>query len=73
MRMLATVERVRPGSLLVRDRRTGHVVVVNTRTARCLFPGDLIRIFYNGVMTMSIPPQIFALGIQPVFPRRGCR
>lgn len=74
MLMIATVERVRRGSFLVRDRRTSQRVVVNTRAdTRCFFPGDVISILFNGVMTLSIPPQIFAIQIRRLFPNRECR
>lgn len=50
--------------LLVRDSRTNQEIEVNTR-CNCNFRvGDRIIIFYNGAMTMSIPPQISAIRIQ---------
>lgn len=63
MLMIATVRAVRFNSLIVRDRATSQTVVVNTRNPRGFFPGDVISILYNGVMTGSIPPQIFAIRI----------
>lgn len=73
MFMIATVREVRFNSLLVRDRATSQNVVVNTRNTRGFFPGDIISIFYNGVMTQSIPPQISAIRISRLFPPRCCR
>lgn len=74
MLMIATVERVRPNSLLVRDRRTFQTVLVNTnQNTRCYFPGDVVSILFSGAMTRSIPPQIFAIAIRRLSPRRNCR
>lgn len=72
MLLIATVERVRPDRLVVRERRNGRTVIVNTRPARCIFPGDIVSILYNGVMTRSIPPQITAIAVRRLFPRRNC-
>lgn len=74
MVMIASVIRVLPGRLVVRNRRTGEIVVVNTNiNTRCFFPGDIVSIVYNGVMTRSIPPQIFSVRIRRLFPNRNCR
>ena len=73
MLMLATVQEVRLNSLLVRDRAASQEVVVNTRNTRGFSPGDIVRIFYNGVMTQSIPPQISAIGISRLSPPWCCR
>ncbi|MBC8570190.1 hypothetical protein H8709_05030 [Oscillospiraceae bacterium NSJ-54] len=73
MLMIATVRDVRFNSLLVRDRVTSQNVVVNTRNTRGFFPGDIVRIWYNGVMTPSIPPQIFATRITLIFSPWCCR
>ncbi|HIW72986.1 MAG TPA: hypothetical protein H9684_01550 [Firmicutes bacterium] len=73
MLMIATVREVRFNSLLVRDRATSQDVVVNARSTRGFFPGDLVRIWYNGVMTRSMPPQIFALRITRIFSPWCCR
>lgn len=72
MLMIATVERVRPGLLVVRDRRTFRTVLVNTWQTRCIFPGDVVSILFNGVMTRSIPPQITAIAVRRLTPRRNC-
>lgn len=64
MLMFAVVREVRGTELLVRDLRTFQNVVVHTNCARCFFAGDRVRILYNGVMTLSIPPQITAINIQ---------
>lgn len=63
MLMIASILAVRAHSLIVRDRATSQIVVVNTRNTRGFFRGDTVSIIYNGVMTGSIPPQIFAIRI----------
>ena len=63
MIMNAVVIEVQPGRLLVLDLDTRQRVVVNSPEAWRWRPGELIRIWYDGVMTRSIPPQITALGI----------
>lgn len=73
MLMIATVQRILPKGLLVTDRRTFQTVVVNTRQTRCIFPGDVISILFNGVMTLSLPPQIFAIRIRKLSSRQNCR
>ncbi len=75
--MTATVISVQNGSLLVFDLRSRQRVRVITRNARCFRPGNFVCIRYNGVMTLSIPPQIRATRISripPVGPwRNWCR
>lgn len=61
--MIATVLSVRHGSLLVFDFSNRQQVQVNTNDAFRFRHGDLVRIRYNGTMTMSIPPQISASSI----------
>lgn len=73
MVMIAVVREVRSGNLLVRDRATGQNIVVNTNQTQCIFPGDLVGILYNGVMTNSFPPQISALRIRTILSRGTCR
>lgn len=73
MIMLAIVQEVRPNRLIVRDRTTFQRIIVNTTDTRCIFAGDLVSILYNGVMTSSIPPQIFGIRVRRVFPNRVCR
>lgn len=63
MVMIATIIFVQRGSLLVFDFANRQQVQVNTRDASRFRPGDLVRIRYNGAMTMSIPPQISATSI----------
>lgn len=60
MTMCATLVEVQGDSLLVCDRATGQEVVVHTPCTCRFRAGDLLRIQYNGAMTMSIPPQISA-------------
>lgn len=66
MIMIATVLQVDSGSLLVRDMETGDEILVIYRNANRFNIGDTIRIFYNGQMTLSIPPQIAAISIQRI-------
>ena len=63
MVMIATVLSVRRDNLLVFDFANRRQVQVNTNDAFRFRPGDLVRIRYNGAMTMSIPPQISATSI----------
>ena len=60
MFMFATVQRVGNASLLVYDHSGSQEVVVHTPNAHCFSPGEEIFIKYNGIMTLSIPPQISA-------------
>lgn len=60
MTMWATVLEVRNSSLLVLDRSTCQQVIVFAQNTRCFCVGDCVRIEYNGIMTLSIPPQITA-------------
>lgn len=68
MFMQASVLDVQWGRLLVLDLLTRQRVIVNTPDARFFRPGDLVQIWYSGVMTNSIPPQITALSIAPLSP-----
>ena len=63
MIMTATVLSTQRDNLLVFDFSNRRQVQVNTNGASRFCPGDLVRIRYNGAMTMSIPPQISATGI----------
>lgn len=63
MVMIATVLSVSRGNLLVFDFATRQQVQVNTDNAFRFCNGDIVRIRYNGAMTMSIPPQISAIRI----------
>lgn len=62
----ATVLEVYNDRLLVRDLRNNQEIMVNFRDARRFSPGDIIRIIFNGQMTLSIPPQITAISIQRI-------
>lgn len=62
MIMQAVVIEVQWGRLLVLDLDARQRVLVNTPDASRFRPGDTIRIWYDGVMTASIPPQINAWG-----------
>ena len=72
MTMTATVLNVRQDGLLVRNQRTGQEVQVHTRLARRFRRGDRVLIVYNGIMTMSLPPQITATRIVRL-PPCNCR
>lgn len=61
--MQALVTAVERNRLLVLDFSTRRRVIVNTPSARRFHRGDIVRIRYNGVMTASIPPQIYAQNI----------
>lgn len=64
MVMLAIVLKVESNSILVRDLSNNQEVQVNMRNTQNISVGDRVAIFYNGTMTMSIPPQITALSVQ---------
>ncbi len=63
MTMWATVLEVRNSSLLVFDCNTCQQVLVLAQNAWRFSVGDCVRIEYNGIMTLSIPPQISAICI----------
>lgn len=63
MTMQALVIGVQRDRLLVLDFATRQRVIVNTSHARRFREGNIVRIWYNGVMTRSIPPQIYAINI----------
>ncbi len=46
--------------ILVRDCNTSQEVAVNLQNGCNFSVGDTVQIIYNGMMTMSIPPQISA-------------
>lgn len=64
MTLDATVLKVYNDRLLVRDFSNNQEIIVHSPDARRFSPGDTVRIFYNGQMTFSIPPQITAISIQ---------
>ncbi len=66
MRMYAYVLRVQRNRLVVRDRNTRQEVIVHTPNTRRFRAGDYVCIYYNGVMTRSIPPQIHAQFIRKI-------
>lgn len=61
--MNATVLASQCCNLLVRDHSTFQEVFVRSNQACCFRAGDQVRVEYNGVMTMSLPPQITATNI----------
>ena len=65
--MKARVLQVRDCDLLVCDCRNQLEVLVHTPDSCRFQVGDQICIRYNGIMTMSLPPQISATDIS-----RGC-
>ena len=70
MIMVATVLSVQRGNMLVFDFSNRQQAQVNTNNTFRFCPGDLVRIRYNGAMTMSIPPQISAISIVRISPSR---
>lgn len=72
MTMLATVLRIEPSRIVVRDCSTRQTVIVNICCTCHIRPGDCVRIQYSGMMTMSIPPQIPSAHVRVVCPRM-CR
>lgn len=62
MIMCAEVTGVEDGRLIVAESSSQQEVAVNTR---CLDfnKGEKVKICYNGIMTMSLPPQISAYSI----------
>lgn len=66
MIMIATVLFAQRNNLLVFDFANRQQVQVNTNDAFRFHSGDLVRIRYNGAMTMSIPPQISAMHIMKI-------
>lgn len=62
MIMCATVVGIQDGGILVTNNADGQEVIVNTRCVN-FCEGDRVKIIYNGMMTMSIPPQINATRI----------
>lgn len=59
MTMYATIVSVEDGRLLVLDDKTEQEVIVKTRCQN-FSEGDKVKIIYNGIMTLSLPPQISA-------------
>ena len=62
-RMCAVILEVNPDNLLVRDSATRQEILVHTNCICGFRKNDRIIILYNGIMTMSIPPQINAVRI----------
>ena len=58
--MRAVILEVSKDNLFVRDSETNQEVLVHTNCVCNLHVNDRILILYNGIMTMSIPPQISA-------------
>lgn len=69
MLMIAIVREVRTDTLLVRDSFTSQDVIAHTNCAQRFFRGDMVRIWYNGIMTRSLPPQINAIRIRIISSR----
>lgn len=64
--MKARVLRVGRCELLVCDLCTCQEVCVHTPQACHFSVGQTVCIEYNGIMTMSLPPQISAKNIRPM-------
>ena len=58
--MRAIVIGVQNDRLFVLDIENRQRVVVITRRARRFRPGNFVRIEFDGIMTNSMPPQIYA-------------
>lgn len=63
-KMCARILEIEDNRLLVLDLRTRQEVAVNTDRICGFDVGNRIIIFYNGAMTMSLPPQISAIRIR---------
>ena len=61
--MCAEVLEVGDGYLLVRNYSDNQEVIVRTPCFCRYSPNDSVRITYNGIMTLSLPPQINAMKI----------
>ncbi len=59
MTMCATIIGIEDCGLLVVDNATEQEVLVKTR-CRNFSEGERVKIIYNGIMTLSLPPQISA-------------
>ena len=64
MQMTAIILDITATGMLVRDESNGQEVMVFYRNPRRFNVGNRVRITYNGIMTMSVPPQITAGNIQ---------
>lgn len=64
MTMTADVLKNNGDSLFVRDWESGQEVQVNLPCPCRLCPGDRVCIRYDGVMTLSLPPQIAAQSVR---------
>lgn len=60
MTMLATVLEVQDSAVLVFDRSTSQEVLVHGEDLSRFHEQDQIRIEFDGSMTKSVPPQIYA-------------
>ncbi len=60
MLIFAKVLEIEKNRILVMDYNTNQEVAVNLQCGCNFRVGDMIQIVYNGIMTMSIPPQINA-------------
>lgn len=70
-KMLATVLEVNPDSLLVLNHATSQEVIVHTNCTCNFQVNDRVIILFNGIMTMSLPPQINAIRISKL-PFHNC-
>ena len=64
--MKACVLQANDCDLLVRDCGTKQEVIAHSDRSCCFSVGDTVCIVYNGVMTLSIPPQISAMSIRKI-------
>lgn len=68
MTMTADVLKNNGDSLFVRDWESGQEVQVNLPRPCRLCPGDRVCIRYDGIMTLSLPPQIAAQSVRKLRP-----
>lgn len=65
-----TILEVQNDFLLICDNSTSQKVLVRTPNTNCFCVGDNICVKFNGIMTMSLPPQINATLITKIPPCR---
>lgn len=68
MTMTADVLKNNGDNLFVRDWESGQEVQVNLPCPCRLCPGDRVCIRYDGIMTLSLPPQIAAQSVRKLRP-----
>ena len=64
--ILATVQSADSETLLVADDVSHMEILVHSPAAANYAAGDHLKIGYNGAMTRSLPPQIYATMLQRI-------